>query len=803
MDNFLQDVRYGLRMLVKNPGFTLVAVLTLALGIGANTAIFTVVNAVLLRQMPFPQSNRLMAVYHSYPDINLLHASVDPGSWDYYQRNAKSFESIAAYSGWRAPQNLTGVGDPQRVRAVMVTGNYFKVLDVSPMLGRALLPSDDQPGSRQAVLGYGLWKERFAGDRNILNKEIALNGMNYTVVGVMPAGFQYPDKAELWVPIGFTTEQMHESTEFLEVVGRLRPGVTPQNAAAEFAKITQEIRRQNPEIGTAFDVVTEPLQTVEVGDVSKPLWVLLGAVMLVLLIACVNIANLLLARATIRQRELSIRAALGASRMRIIRQLLTEGVLLALFGGGLGLAFGYWGVDALMSVVPMELPSFVHVTVDSKVLFFTIGISVFSGLLFGIIPALHVSGSGLNDALKEGGRSAAPGRHGTRRALVVSEIALAMVLLVAAGLMIKSFMRILQADPGFNAQNALTANIALPTTKYHDPEQMRTFFRDVEQRLTTIPGVSASGLVSTLPLNTGWTNTFFVRGHSEIKPDPHGYIALTTRGYASAMQIPLHRGRFLEDGDTADSAPVAVIDENAARMYWHNEDPIGKEIALTSEGTLEKPVWRRIVGIVGSVKHRSATDLDTKGQVYLPYQQLPMPNMSIVVRGSGDPAALAGAVREQVSHVDRELPVYAVRTMSSLFDDFVAQPRFNMFLLGIFAGLALLLAAVGIYAVMSYSVTQLTHEIGVRMALGARQIDVLGMVLKQAVKMAVIGLGIGIAGALLATRVLQSLLFGVRAYDVGTFLSIGLLLSAVALLASFMPARRATRVDPLVALRYE
>jgi putative ABC transport system permease protein len=803
MDTFLQDVRYGVRMLLKNPGFTAVAVLTLALGIGANTAIFTVVNAVLLRQMPFPEADRLMAVHHSYAGLNLPNASVDASSWDYYQHNVKSFESMAAYSGWKAPQNLTGVGDPQRVRTVAVTGDYFKVLNVAPILGRTFAREDDQPGSRQVVLGYGLWKSRFASNRDIVNKQIALDGMNYTVVGVMPAGFEYPSTAELWVPIGLTAEQLKSGPEFLEVVGRLKPGISPQGAIAEFSKITQEVTRQNPDNGNGFAVVTVPLKAMEVGDMQKPLLVLLGAVTLVLLIACVNVANLLLARATIRQREISIRAALGASRTRIIRQLLTEGVLLAMMGGAMGLALAYWGVDVLLSVVPMELPSFVHVTIDQRVMLFTLAMSVVSGVLFGIIPALHVSGSGLNDALKEGGRSAAPGRHRSRRALVISEIALAMVLLVSAGLMIKSFLRILQSDPGFNAEHTLTANVALPEAKYQDEAKVKALYRDLAERLSTIPGVSASGLVSTPPLQRGWTNSFFVKGRTDIKPRPHGYVGLTSSGYAAAMQIPLKRGRFVEDSDTAESAPIAVIDENAARMYWRDQDPIGQEVALTTEGTREKPVWRRIVGIVGTVKHRSAVEEETKGQIYVPYQQLSRPMVTVVVRATGNPTALTSAIRNQLRQIDRELPLFEVRTMSSRYHEFVAQPRFNMLLLGVFAGLALLLAAVGIYAVMSYSVTQLTHEIGVRMALGARQSDVLGMVLKQAGLMAMIGLGIGVVGALLATRILQSLLFGVRAYDVGTFVSIGLLLSAVALLASFMPARRATRVDPMVALRYE
>jgi predicted permease len=590
--------------------------------------------------------------------------------------------------------------------------------------------------------------------------------------------------------------------EYLEVVGRLRDDASPNLAKAEFEKITAEAHRKYPDLPPTFHITTAPLQEVFVGDISKPLWVLLGSVGLVLLIACVNVANLLLARATVRQRELSIRVALGATRLRIIRQLLTEGVLLALAGGAVGLFLGYWGIDLLLSIVPMELPSFVKVSVDSSVLLFTIGASILSGLLFGSIPAWHVSGSGLNDSLKEGGRTAAPGRHGSRRVLVVSEIALAMVLLVGAGLMIKSFVRILQSDPGFNVQNTLTANLSLPESKYKDEPKIGAFYREAAQRIANIPGVSASGLSSMLPMSGGWTNTFFVRGRA-IKPAPHAYVAVASGTYDKAVQIPLQRGRFVADSDTPETQPVAVVDENAAKMYWPNEDPIGKQIALTSEGTPEKPVWRQIVGIVGSVRHRSAVGEETKGQIYLPMQQNPLRTMRIVVRTSGDPSQMAAAVRNEIRQIDREQPIFQVRTMSSLYNDFVAQPRFNMVLLAVFAGLALLLATVGIYAVMSYSVTQLTHEIGVRMALGAKQRDVLNMVLGQAARMAGFGLAVGLAGALLATRVLQTLLFGVRAYDIGTFALIGFLLASVALLASFLPALRATRVDPMVALRYE
>ena len=803
MDTFLQDIRYGVRMLFKTPVFTLVAVLTLALGIGANTAIFSVVNAVLLRAMPFPQADRLMSVFHSYPEINLLHASVDPQSWNYYRQNVRSFSKMAAYSGWKAPQNLTSAGDPQRVRTITVSGEFFNLLGVSPMMGRALTPQDDQPGAnREVVLGYGLWKERFGADASILGKDVAIDGLNYTVVGVMPSGFAYPEKAELWVPLALAPDQLRNGAEYLSVIGRLRDGVTAGQAKAEFSKITEEAKRRDKDLPATFAIATIPLQEMEVGDLSKPLWVLLGAVTLVLLISCVNIANLLLARATVRQRELSIRAALGASRTRIVRQLLTEGVLLALLGGALGIAIGRWGIDLLLSIVPLELPGFIKMSVDSSVLLFTLAISVVSGLLFGIIPALHVSGEGLNDALKEGGRTAAPGRHGSRRALVVSEIALAMVLLIGAGLMIKSFVRILNSDPGFNTKNALTATVALPTTKYKETAQIAAFYRDLNERISLIPGVSASGLTTMLPMMGGWTNTFFVQGKT-LDPSPHAYVAVASAGYQKAVQIPLQKGRFISGSDTADSEPVAVVDENAARMYWPNEDPIGRQIALTSEGTREKPVWRRIVGVVGAVRHISPVGVESKGQIYLPFEQQPLRTMQVVLRTPGDPTQLAGAVRNEIRQIDREQPALAVRTMSSLFDDFVAQPRFNMVLLGIFAALALLLAAVGIYAVMSYSVTQLTHEIGVRMALGARREDVLGMVLGQAAKLAGFGLAIGLIGALITTRVLQSLLFGVRTYDVSTFGAIGFLLAAVALLASFLPALRATKVDPLVALRYE
>jgi putative ABC transport system permease protein len=803
MERLFQDLRYGFRMLRKSPGFTAVAVMTLALGIGANTAIFSVMNAALLRALPYPQPGRLMMLFHSYPKLNLPRATVSPLGFDYYRNNVQSFEAIGAFSGYRAPQNLTGAGNPEQVRAVSVTGGFFPVLGIQAWRGRTIGFEADQGSSRVVVLSYGLWQQRYGGDPGMIGRDITLDGNNYTVIGIMPASFDYPHAAQLWVPIPLTADFLKVRGEFLNVVGRLKPGVTPGQAEAEMGKVTAEVLRIYPEAAEAgWRVIAVPFREVAVGNLRPALLVLLGAVGCVLLIACANIANLLLARSAGRQKEIAIRSAMGASRARVVRQLLTEGVLLALVGGGCGLLLGYWGIDALLRLLPAgdALMRFT-INVDRNVLLFTIGVSVVTGLIFASAPALQSVRAALGDALKEGGRTSfTPGHHRFRAGLVIAEMALALVLLIGAGLMIRSFIRIQESDPGFDPQHVVTMQIALPQPKYKEETRVAQFYAELVQRVAALPGVKAAGLTSMLPLDSNWTNSFMIEGRN-LTPAPHGHMASANPQYFSAMRIPLLRGRTFTDADTAAAPLVAVIDDALVRAYWPNEDPLGKRFRLAAGDG--KVVWRQIVGIVASVKHVDPLAHETKGQAYFPDQQMPQPRMSLAVRASGDPTALVGAIRSQVLQIDPEQPIAEVKTMERALNEFVAQPRFNMLLLAVFAALALVLAAVGIYGVMAYSVAQRTHEIGLRMALGARREDVLRLVLMQAVRLAGFGLIIGLIGAFIATRVLATLLYGVKSTDPATFVVISLLLGGIAVMASYLPARRATKVDPMVALRYE
>ncbi len=807
MHTFLQDLRFGARMLWKTPGFTVVAVLALALGIGANTAIFSVVNAVMLRPLPFPEPDRLMMIFHSYPKMNLPRASVSPRGYSYYAENARSFQSVAAFTGWRAPQNLTGSGEPERVRSILATASFFPTVGVPPMLGRTFSPDEDEPGrDRVAVLSYGLWQQRFGGDRGVLGSTMTLDGNNYTVIGVMPPEFRFPSLADLWVPLALAPKQRQGSLgmEFLNVIGRLKASVAPSQGQAEMQRITADLLKQFPDrTESSWRVLALPLKEVLQGEMRPALLVLLGAVGFVLLIACANVANLLLARSTARIKEIAIRTALGASRLRLVRQLLTESVLLAVIGGLLGLALAYWGLAALLALIPIQLPSFIKINIDTPVMLFTLILAVATGLVFGLAPAFQISSGGVAETLKEGGRtSQAAGRHRLRGALVVSEIAFALVLLIGAGLMIRSFIRIQQANFGFDATRVLTFEISLPQARYSDDARVRGFFQQVLQRISTLPGVVGVGASSGLPLSLTWTQSYDIEG-KQYRPEPHSHFAIASPGYFSALRIPLLRGRSFAESDSADAPPVVVIDERTARMYWPGEDPVGKRVSFDNLPNTDKPRWREVIGVVGGVKHASAVEEETKGTVYLPMQQEPARSMAFTVRTQGDPLPLARAVREQVLAVDSLQAVYNFRSMEQLLDEFVAQPRFNMVLLGIFAGLALVLAAVGIYGVISYSVTQRTHEIGVRMALGAQRADVVRLILSHGLRLALVGLAIGIAGALASTRALSRMLFGVSTTDPVTFAGLSLLLIAVAAVASYVPARRAMRVDPMVALRYE
>jgi len=811
METLLQDLRFGVRTLAKSPGFAVVALLTLALGIGANSAIFSVINAILLRPLSYKNPEQLMLVNHNYQKINLK-ASVSAFGFAHYRDNAKSFESLTAVTGWAA--NLTGEGEPERLTGQTVSANFFELLGANAAMGRTFAVGEDSEGkNRVVVLSHGFWQRRFGGDRNILNKTLSLNGENYTVVGVMPPSFQYGREfgmiVDLWSPIVFTPQQLSSNSitnEFLSVIGRLRPGVSQQQAQAEMHNIAANLRQQYMQgaDATNWDLLLTSFREQVVGDISTMLWIVMLVVGFVLVIACANVANLLLARAAARQKEIAVRTALGARRWRIIRQLLTESLLLSVVGGAFGLLIGYWGVKALVALNEDRIPRANEISLDWKVLLFTFGVSIVTGVLFGIVPAIQTTKTDLHETLKEGGRNAAATtKQWIRSSLVVVEIALALAVLVGAGLLVKSFLHVQQVNPGFNPEGMLTMHLSLPMTKYSEAPQRANFYKQVINDVRSLPGVQSVGAVSVLPLSGGGSSGSFRIEGRDVPPgqsSPHGARWAATSDYFKTMGIPLIRGRYFEERDTAEALPVAIIDQSLAQKYWPNEDPLGKRIVF--EGTRDNPLWREIVGIVGHVKH---TDLEgeSRAQYYMPHQQRPQPNMALVIRTPNDPNALAGSVRGIIKSVDSDLPVFRVRTMDQFVADSMTQRKFALLLICVFACLALLLSAIGLYGVMAYSVTQRTHELGLRMALGAQASDVLKLVVKQGMLLAVIGLAIGVVGAIFLSRLMKTMLFNVSATDPLVFVAIALTLAAVALLACFVPARRATKVDPMVALRYE
>ena len=804
-----QDLRYGARMLVKQPGFTSIAVLTLGLGIGANTAIFSVVNAVLLRPLPFEQPDRLVMVWQTNMQTGSLQ---DPASFlnlvDWQQQN-QVFEQIAAFM----PRgiSLTDIDEPEQLPGSFVSANLFPALGVTPTLGRTFLPDEDRPGGgRDVILSHGLWQRRFGGDPDIIGKALTLNGASHTVVGVMPADFQFPipgqfpiPPTQLWVPLAIDPGQENRGDRSLFAVGRLKSGVTAGQAQAEMTLIARRLEQQYPDANTGSGVKVVPLHEQVVGRLRPALLVLLGAVGFVLLIACANVASLLLSRAAARQKEIAIRAALGAGRLRLVRQLLTETVLLTLMGGTLVLLLAYVGMDSLKAGLPPNLPRADEISIDRQVLGFSFVVSLFTGLVFGLVPAWQASRPDLNEVLKEGGGKGAggQGRSRARNVLTVAEVAAAFVLLVGAGLLIKSFYRLQQVNLGFNPERALSVPLALTTVRYRDGGARLAFVEQVAQRLKGLPGVQAVGGVTTLPLSSNYsTGTFAVEGRP---PDPGesniANVRAATPDYFRAMEIPLIGGRAFTEEDTFQAPAVTVINETLARRYWPGENPIGKRIIspARADGTLTT-----VVGMVGDVRNDGLDD-EPKPELYFPYAQNRQTHLAIVVRTANYPAGLMAAVRREVWAVDKNLPLANLSTLEQLLDKTIAQRRFNLLLLGMFAGVALVLAAVGIYGVMSYAVTQRTHEIGVRMALGAQTSNVLRMVVGQGIRLALVGIAIGLGAALALTRLMASLLYEVSATDPLTFAVIALMLAAVALVACYVPARRATRVDPMLALRYE
>ena len=804
----MNDLRFALRQLRKSPGFTLIAVITLALCIGANTAIFSVVNAVLLRPLPYPHSEQLVRVFGSQPQLALAPSS--PANFLEWKEENQVFERIGTYVGQGF--NLLGGDKPERVIGARVSADLLPLLGVQPALGRLFTNDEDQEGRGQVVIvSHDFWRSRFGGGPNIVRQTITLNDRPYTVIGVMPPGFAFPStRTQVWVPIAFNAaERKTRDTNFIDVIARLKPGVSIEQARANMNAVARSQTERYPKTNTGVGVKVVSLQEHIVGNVRPMLVVLLGAVAFVLLIACANVANLLLARAAARQREMAIRGALGASRSRVVRLLLTESVLLAVVGGAFGLLLAFWSLGLLVSLKPANLPRLAEIGVDRTVFLFTLAVSVVTGLLFGVAPALQVSKMDLNEGLKESslGGTDSPRRHRLRALLVVSEVALSLVLLVGAGLMIRSFSRLLAVDPGFKADHVLTAFVSLPVSKYPKREEQTAFFDRLLERLRNVPGVSAAGLVTDIPLYGGSSTGFDVDGRPEALPGqrPMTDYRLINADYFAAMGMKLVKGRAFSRYDTEAAPGVVIINETMATRFFAGEDPIGRRLDLSGD----PKDLRDIVGVVGDVRNYGV-DEEVKPEVYVPFLQSAPDYLSgvvsavtIVVRSAIEPTALAAALREQVQALDKDQPVSELRTMEWYLADSMAQRRFNMLLLGAFAGVALVLAAVGIYGVIAYTVTQRTHEMGIRIALGAKGGDILRLVFGNAMATTLTGIALGLSAAFALTRLLRSLLYQVSPTDPVVFAAIPLLLLSVAVIATYLPARRATLVDPIEALRAE
>jgi putative ABC transport system permease protein len=806
MNSLLQDLRYGARMLLKNPGFTLIAVVTLALGIGANTAIFSVVNAVLLRPLPFPESDRLLRLYEqeAYSTLPGERLEVAPANFLDWQRQSQTLAGMAAWGN--EEQALADQDGAEPVVAAFVTANFFSVLGVNPLHGRSFTSAEDQPGREAvALLSYGLWQRRFGGDANLVGRQVDLDGSRYTVVGIMPTGFQYPREAEIWTPLALSANQTQmREAHFLQVIARRRPEASLSQVRAEMATIAQRLAEQYPATNKKWTINALPLLEDEVGQARPMLLLLLGAVGLVLLIACANVSGLLLARGAARQTEITIRAALGASRFRIVRQLLTENALLGALGGGLGLLLALWVTDALLALSPAELPRVQAVSVDLYVLTFTLLLTLLAGLLVGLIPALQAARFNLQGALKEGGRGASgsPLRQRSLGALVSAEIALALALLTGAGLLLNSFLRLQRVELGFQTLNALTVEVNLPSAQY-SVEELRArrlnFYQQVIERLKSLPGVVSVGAIESLPLSGDQRAWTFRKEGQNLAPSerPVAGFQVATADYFRALGMQLRRGRAFTEADRDGAPQVMIVNESFARRFYPNEDPLGGRIIIRNRTEV-----REIIGVVNDIRH-FGPGKDPVPEMYVPYNQFAIGAVPLVVRTNADPEALIGAVRKEIRTVDREVAISKIRTMTQMMSATLATRRFALLLLGIFAAAALLLAALGVYGVMAYAVTQRTHEFGIRMALGAQTRDVMKLVIKQGLRLAVTGVAVGLLAAWALTRWLTDWLYGVSATDPLTFAVITLLFMAVVLVACWLPARRATKVDPMIALRCE
>jgi len=807
LETLWTDVRYGLRILRKNLGFTAAAVITLGLGIGANTAIFSVVNGVLLRPLPYRDADRLVVVSLHNQKTQEVFPLCDADFLDWRSQN-RVFSHVAAFSG--EIFNVTGAGRPEQMRGEAVTSDFFSTLGVMPVLGRTFLPGEDGPGAPPvAVLSYSLWESRYGSDPGVIGQPVVLNGVSTTVVGVMPPRFLASPETQLWANLAIKPPTSR-GPYYLTGEARLKPGMTIEQARAELSAIARRMEEQNPLTNAKMGFQVTPLEEAIVGNVRPALLVLFGAVAFVLLIATANVANLVLARAAVREKEVAIRTALGASRGRLIGQLLTESVLLAAVGGLFGLLLARWGVKLLLELAPDNLPRLEQISIDGRVLGFTCLISLLSGILFGLAPAVQSGRSDVNRALKEGGRNAAggQGRGRVRNVLVVAEIALSLVLLVGGSLMLKSFLLLQAVSPGVNPRNTLTMLINLPQRQYHDDAQVISFYENLLERVQTQSGIESAGVGMSLPPNLlTVTDYFTVEGQPAVSERSMLGLAdlvFASPGYFRALGVPLLKGRYFTTADRAGAAKVAIVNQTLAHRYWPNENPVGKRLKTGGPERPNNP-WMEVVGVVGDIKY-SGLDATPEMVLYEPYTQSAWSSMYLVVRTSSNlnnPATLASAVQNAVWSLDKDLPVAHVRTMEQLLSESVAQPRFHTVLLEVFALVALTLAAVGIYGVLAYSVSQRRNEIGIRMALGAKPGDVLWLVVGQGALLTLIGVAIGVTGALALTRFLSTLLYEVRATDPATFVLVALLLAFVALLACYIPARRAMRVDPMKALRYE
>ncbi|HJT27073.1 MAG TPA: ABC transporter permease [Pyrinomonadaceae bacterium] len=808
MHNLITDIRYGFRSLLKRPGATAVALVTLALGIGVNTAIFSAVDSILLRPLPFKDPERIVSVWEQTPSLGIQQNQAAPANFFDLRNQNQSFEALGAYGPLDI--NLTGAGDPERLNGQLVTANVFSILGVAPALGRTFLANEDQPGQEHVVvLSDALWQRRFNRDPSIINRNIALNGETFTVVGVMPRGFFFPlRETELWVPWAMEPDQASgRGDHYLTLVGRLKTGVSIERANADLAAIGQRLAGEYPRTNEGLGFIARSLHKDYVGDLRLPMLILFGAVGLVLLIACANVANLLLAQATTRRKEIAIRIALGARRWTIVRQMLVESLLLASGGGLLGVLGAFWGVEALTKFLPESLSKLQGVSIDARVLLFTLGVSVLTAIVFGGVPALLTSRTTPGATLSDVARDMAGGTSGrnVRRLLVVSEVALAVVLLVSAGLLIRSFQLLRQVEPGFNPENALTMRMVLPFPKYAKKETRSAFYDEVLRQVKETRGVEAAGMITFMPLSfSGMNFSFSVEGRAAPSDMnlPFALFRVVSPDYFRAMGIPLLRGRYFEAQDSPDTTPVTLINRRLAEQYWPGEDAIGKRIKV---GPADSPnAWLTVVGVVGDVRQTGLHE--QKLDFYVPYMQERRSFMAprdLVVRTKADPAVIAAAVRKAVWSVDKDQPVSNVRTVNDVFSAAISQERFQALMLGLSAALALVLACVGLYGVISYSVVQRTHEIGVRMALGAQPVDVLSLVIRQGMSLTFVGLVVGIVAGTFVTRVLTDMLFGVTPRDPLTFAGVPVLLLVVAFLACYIPARRATRIDPLIALRYE